>query len=62
LVTRLFYLAGYSSMAQNDYLNAQAEVNEKIYTGGQTHEVEVFSQVSRLRKNQRTLFFSLWTA
>ncbi len=53
----VFFLAGYSSMAQNDYLNAQAEVNEKIYTGGQNHEVEVYSQVTNNKKPKNVILF-----
>lgn len=51
------FLTGYSLMAQNDYLNAQAEVNEKIYTGGQTHEVKLYSQVSNNKKPKNVILF-----
>lgn len=53
----LILFAGYSSMAQNNYLDAQAEVNDKIYTGGQTHEVKVFAQVSNNKKPKNVVLF-----
>jgi len=44
LILLIALLTGFTTMAQNDYLDAQAEANEKIYTGGQTHEVKIFPQ------------------
>jgi alkaline phosphatase len=40
----VFLVAGLTSAAQNDYLDAQAEVNEKIYNGGETYEVKTYPQ------------------
>lgn len=42
LITTL--LIGFSSIAQNDYLEAKAEVNENIYNGSVAYEVRSFSQ------------------
>ena len=53
----LFILAGFSSLAQNDYLNAKAEINEKIYPGGQAHEVRIFPQVLTEKNPKNIILF-----
>ena len=42
LIIALF--AGFSSIAQNDYLEADAEDVEKTYVGGEAYEVKIFPQ------------------
>lgn len=52
LITTL--LIGFSSIAQNDYLEAKAEVNEKIYNGSVAYEVRSFSQDFK-KKNPKNI-------
>ena len=44
-------------MAQNDYLNTQADVDEKIYQGGESYEVKTFSHDIKKKKPKNVVFF-----
>ncbi len=57
LILILALFTGFTTLAQNDYLEAQAEVNEKIYTGGQTHEVKFYSQNFKSKKPKNVILF-----
>ncbi len=57
IVFLVLLLSGYSSIAQNDYLNARAEANEKIYSKGQTHEVETFTQNFKNKNPKNVILF-----
>ena len=45
-----------SARAQNEYQNAQAEVNEKIYQGNKTYEVTIFPQDFKSQKPKNVIF------
>lgn len=44
LILLIALFTGLASMAQNDYLNAEAEINEKIYKGDETYNVKTYPQ------------------
>lgn len=44
LILLLALFTGFASFAQEEYLDAEAEENEKIYQGGETYEVKTFPQ------------------
>ncbi len=46
---------GYLSFGQNEYLEAKAEVDEKIYTGGEAYEVKTFPE--KVKKKPRNVIF-----
>lgn len=50
LVLLIALLMGFPSIAQNDYLDAEAEKNEKIYSGGEAYDVKTFPEKSRPKK------------
>lgn len=50
LIIFMALVTGFTSYAQMDYLDAKAEVDEKIYNGGETHEVKMFPQQSKKKK------------
>ncbi len=57
IVLVIALLTGFTTLAQNDYLDAQAEVNDKIYTGGQTYEVTSYSENSKAKKPKNVVLF-----
>lgn len=56
LILLIALLTGFTTRAQNDYLDAQAEENEKIYTGGETHEVKIFPQKFKGKTPKNVIF------
>ena len=49
-------LTGYVTMAQNDYLDAEAEANEKIYQGGETYNVKTYAHKFRGKTPKNVIF------
>lgn len=56
MILAAFLIAGLTSAAQNDYLDAHAEDNEKIYRGGETYEVKTFPQNFKAKKPKNVIF------
>lgn len=44
-----------TSFAQMEYLDVKAKVDDKIYTGGESHEVKIFDQQSRKKKPKNVI-------
>lgn len=47
---------GFNSFAQMDYLNAKAEIDEKIWTGGEAHDVKIYPDNSKKKKPTNVIF------
>ncbi len=57
IILLIFLFSGLSSIAQDNNPNENAEVNEKIYTGGQAHEVKIFSSKFKGNKPKNVVLF-----
>lgn len=55
LILAAFLITGLTSAAQNNYLDAHAEENEKIYRGGETYEVKTFPQNFKAKKPKNVI-------
>jgi alkaline phosphatase len=56
LILLLALFTGFASFAQEEYLDAEAEANEKIYQGGETYEVKIFPQKFRGKTPKNVIF------
>jgi alkaline phosphatase len=56
LILLIAFFAGFAAIAQNDYLDAEAEENEKIYQGGEPYDVKNFPQKFRGKTPKNVIF------
>jgi alkaline phosphatase len=57
LILLIALLTGYTVMAQNDYLDADAVDVEKTYTGGEAYDVKMYKQTFKAKKPKNVIFF-----
>jgi alkaline phosphatase len=56
LIFLIAFFTGFAAIAQNEYLDAKAEENEKIYQGGETYDVKNFPQKFRGETPKNVIF------
>ena len=57
LIFLIAFLTGFTSFAQNDYLEAKAEDLEKTYLGGPSYEVTIFPATYKGKKPKNVVLF-----
>jgi alkaline phosphatase len=55
MILLLLLTASFFTYAQNDYLEAEADDNEKIYQGGDTHKVKTYAQKFNSKKPKNVI-------
>jgi alkaline phosphatase len=57
LILLIALLTGFKALAQNDYLDSNAEDIEKTYIGGEAYYVKMFPQKFKAKKPKNVIFF-----